>query len=75
MESKTASWHNRSRRDRQVRAALVDLRAALNALYGQDAPAAILYGSHRVEKPMMHRTWISCWRTRVLSSADRRSGT
>jgi len=46
VESKTASWHNRSRRDRQVRAALVDLRAALNALYGQDAPAAILYGSH-----------------------------
>ncbi len=31
---------------RNVRAALSELQAALQALYGQDAPAIVVYGSH-----------------------------
>ena len=46
MESEKASDRSRSERERRVRAALVELHAALRDLYGQDAPAAILYGSH-----------------------------
>lgn len=46
MEHKKTSRAYRSQRERQVRAALIDLREALVDLYGQDAPTAILYGSH-----------------------------
>jgi len=46
VESEKASGRSRSKCERRVRAALVELRAALRDLYGQDAPAAILYGSH-----------------------------
>lgn len=38
--------HRRRLRDHRVQAALVHLRSALVDLYGQDAPTAILYGSH-----------------------------
>ena len=75
MESKTASRHNRSRRDRQVRAALVDLRAALNALDGQDVPAAILYGSHARGEANDASDVDVLLVYGALSSAGRRSGT
>ncbi len=46
MERRASSQGYRWRGNRRVRAALVDLRSALADLYGEDAPAAILYGSH-----------------------------
>ena len=46
MRTKTAQLGSQARHDRPVRAALAELCTALQELYGQNAPVAILYGSH-----------------------------